>query len=115
MDERIKQMDAILDESIEFCKVCPTCMDVQTHGLIYCKKCGGTYKQYKGLTLMRAIKMASQLPTKYKKVMVTFRPSYVAAVKLRPLRKKLSNEDKDITANEFTEYIEERLKNNEYI
>lgn len=102
---KLEVINNILDAPFNT-KLCSKCVDVQTHGLVYCKRCGGIYKSYNSLTLLGAIKIASQLPERYYKTMITFRPSHVASVNLRRALKLNSG----ITKYEFIQHIEKHLK-----
>ena len=83
--------------------ICLTCSKTQTHRAVYCQQCGTQYKKHDPLTLMQRIKSASMVATRWKKILVEYRPSYVAAIYWRKYRDVATKE-------EFILYIEEKLK-----
>ena len=101
-NKQIQIIEEILNEKIHGL-ICFTCVECQTHKLVYCNKCGTQFKQHKPFTLIHCIKIASQIQTKWREVMVNFRPSYIAAIRFRKYKNY-------VTEEEFTDYIEEKLR-----
>jgi hypothetical protein len=80
-------------------KICFQCGGEQTHSLVYCKHCGGTYKG-ENLTRLDAFNISKHRDLQYEPVVNS--PRFIAAI----YRRKL--EPYGLTDEDFRQYVEEK-------